>query len=71
MMAGCATAVTAADQFADKLTAELSILDGDNIHSMMASEEAVDNLMELLTAAIQEVDFFQSRLNQVELVTLH
>ena len=51
MISGCETAITAADQFAERLTAELSVLDGDNIHSMMASEEAVDNLMMLLTSA--------------------
>ena len=66
LMSGCDTAVTAADQFADRLTAELSVLDGDNIHSMMASEEAVDNLMELLTTAIDEVEFLESRLNQYD-----
>merc|ERR1740137_200196 len=66
LMSGCDTAVTAADQFADRLTAELSVLDGDNIHSMMASEEAVDNLMELLTTSINEVEFLESRLNQYD-----
>lgn len=66
LMSGCDTAVTAADQFADRLTAELSILDGDNIHSMMASEEAVDNLMDLLTNAISEVELLESRLNQYD-----
>ena len=33
----------------------MSVLDGDNIHSMMASEEAVDNLMDLLTNSISQV----------------
>ena len=66
LMSGCETAVTAADQFAERLTAELSVLDGDNIHSMMASEEAVDNLMELLTSAIDEVENLESRLNQYD-----
>ena len=32
------------------------MLDGANIHSMMASEEAVDNLMMLLTSAIGRLD---------------
>merc|ERR1712142_808723 len=32
----------------------------------MASEEAVDNLMELLTTAIDEVEFLESRLNQYD-----
>ena len=65
-IAGCDTAITAADQFAERLTAELSILDGDNIHSMMASEEAVDNLMMLLTSAITEVEHLEGRLNQYD-----
>ena len=66
VIAGCDTAITAADQFAERLTAELSILDGDNIHSMMASEEAVDNLMMLLTSAITEVEHLEGRLNQYD-----
>ena len=66
LMSGCETAITAADQFAERLTAELSVLDGDNIHSMMASEEAVDNLMSLLTASITEVEHLESRLNQYD-----
>jgi len=66
LMAGCETAVTAADQFSDRLAKELSVLDGDNIHSMMASEEAVDNLMELLTESIKEVEGLESRLNQYD-----
>jgi len=66
LMQGCDTAVTAADQFADRLTAELSVLDGANIHSMMASEEAVDHLMDLLTAAINESEMLEQRLNQYD-----
>ena len=58
--------MTAADQFADRLTAELSVLDGANIHSMMASEEAVDHLMDLLTAAINESEMLEQRLNQYD-----
>ena len=38
LMSGCDTAVIAADEFADRLAKELSVLGGDNIHSMMASE---------------------------------
>ena len=49
-----------------RLSRELSVLDGDNIHSMMASEEAVDNLMLLLTSSIQEVEVLESRLNQYD-----
>ena len=45
---------------------ELSVLDGDNIHSMLASEEAVDNLMDLLTTSILEVNALEDRLNQYD-----
>ena len=37
-MSGCDEAVMVADEFADRLAKELSVLGGDNIHSMMASE---------------------------------
>jgi len=66
LMSGCDTAITAADQFAERLAGDLSVLDGANIHSMMASEEAVDNLMSLLTSAITEVEHLESRLNQYD-----
>jgi len=66
LMSGCETAISAADQFADRLSRELSVLDGDNIHSMMASEEAVDNLMDLLTTSINQVEILESRLNQYD-----
>jgi len=66
LMQGCDTAVTAADQFSARLTAELSVLDGANIHSMMASEEAVDHLMDLLTDAITEAEGLEGRLNQYD-----
>merc|ERR1712013_747701 len=56
LMQGCDTAVTAADQFADRLTAELSVLDGANIHSMMASEEAVDHLMDHIRDSMEKME---------------
>jgi len=66
LMSGCDTAISAADEFADRLSKELSVLDGDNIHSMMASEEAVDNLMDLLTNSISQVEVLEQRLNQYD-----
>ena len=38
LMSGCDEAVMVADEFADRLAKELSVLGGDNLHSMMASE---------------------------------
>jgi len=66
LMSGCDTAISHADEFADRLARELSVLDGDNIHSMLASEEAVDNLMDLLTTALKDVNILESRLNQYD-----
>ncbi len=39
-----------------RLAKELSVLDGDNIYSMMASEDAVNNLMLHLATSIKEVN---------------
>jgi len=66
MMAGCENAISAADQFADKLAKELSVLDGDNIYSMMASEDAVNNLMLHLATSVKEVEKLEGRLNQYD-----
>ena len=38
-----------------RLAKELSVLDGDNIYSMMASEDAVNNLMLHLATSVKEV----------------
>jgi len=66
LMAGCENAISAADQFAEKLAKELSVLDGDNIYSMMASEDAVNNLMNHIATSIKEVDKLEGRLNQYD-----
>jgi hypothetical protein len=42
LMQKCDNAVTKADKFMDDLSRELNILDGANIHSIMASEENID-----------------------------
>jgi hypothetical protein len=52
-MRNCEHAVTNADIFVEDLSRQLNILDGDNIYSIMASEENIDHLMEMLETSIK------------------
>ncbi len=61
LMSKCEHAVTNADLFVEDLSRELNILDGANIHSIMASEENIDNLMEMLEKAIRHTDSLENR----------
>ena len=54
-MRNCEHAVTNADIFVEDLSRQLNILDGDNIYSIMASEENIDHLMEMLETSIKVV----------------
>lgn len=64
LMQECDDAVTNADKFMAKLTGDLNLLDGANIKSIMASEENIDKLMEMLESAIDHTGQIESRLNQ-------
>ncbi len=66
LMGKCDHAVTNADVFLDDLQRELSVLDGANIHSIMASEESVAALMELLERAVEHTEAVEMRLNQYD-----
>lgn len=66
LMNHCEHAVTNADLFVEDLSRQLNILDGDNIYSIMASEQSIDNLMEMLESAIQHAEGLESRLNQYD-----
>ena len=59
LMRNCEYAVSNADTFVDNLSRQLNILDGDNIYSIMASEENIDHLMDMLETSIK-VNFFIS-----------
>jgi hypothetical protein len=58
--------VTNADLFVEDLSRQLNILDGDNIYSIMASKESIDQLMKLLGADIDHAELLKSRLNQYD-----
>jgi len=66
LMEKCDHAITNADVFAEDLAKELSVLDGANIHSIMASEESVASLMDLLERAVEHTEAVEARLDQVQ-----
>jgi len=66
LMKSCDHAVTNADLFVDDLSRQLNILDGDNIYSIMASEESINHLMNLLEIGIKNAESLESRLNQYD-----
>ena len=66
LMKTCDYAVTNADLFVDDLQRQLNILDGANIHSIMASEESVEKLMGMLGKAIEHVETLETRLDQYD-----
>ncbi|XP_048832225.1 exocyst complex component 1 isoform X2 [Brienomyrus brachyistius] len=66
MMEVCEYAISNAEAFAEKLARELQVLDGANIHSIMASEKQVNILMQLLDEALAEVDTIEGKLSSYE-----
>lgn len=63
LMSECQMAISNAEVFAEKLSKQLSVLDGENIHSIMGSEDQVLNLMRLLDRGIQQATEVESKLN--------
>ncbi|XP_071201941.1 exocyst complex component 1-like isoform X1 [Salvelinus alpinus] len=66
MMEVCEYAISNAEAFAEKLSKELQVLDGANIHSIMASEKQVNILMQLLDEALSEVDTIKGKMSSYE-----
>ena len=62
-MSQCDYAVTHADKFVDDLQKQLNLLDGANIQSIMASEESVLKLMDMLGNAISHVEMLETQLD--------
>lgn len=63
LMANCDAAISNAENFAEQLSKQLSVLDGANIHSIMGSEDQVLNLMRLLDDGIQQAENIESKLD--------
>ncbi|KAK9302456.1 hypothetical protein QLX08_005530 [Tetragonisca angustula] len=62
MMEDCEYAVSNAELFMETLSKNLSILDGENVQSVLASEACVTQLMNSIEAAITEASIVEARL---------
>jgi len=62
MMSQCDFAISNAEAFSEQLAKDLSVLDGANIHSIMGSEDQVQDLMVLIDQALQEADQQEQKL---------
>ncbi len=60
---GRENAIQDATAFMENLTEELSQLDQSNIHSLMGSEQQIEQLMEYLEGGIMEVEKMETHLN--------
>lgn len=63
LKSGRENAIQDAVAFMENLSEELSQLDQSNIHSLMGSEEQIEQLMEYLDGGIMEVEKMEMRLN--------
>ncbi|CAE1251875.1 EXOC1 [Acanthosepion pharaonis] len=63
LMSECQMAISNAEAFAEQLSKQLSVLDGENIHSIMGSEDQVLNLMRLLDRGIHQATEVEAKLN--------
>lgn len=63
LKSGRENAIQDAVSFMENLSEELSELDQSNIHSLMGSEEQIEQLMEYLEGGIVEVEKMEMRLN--------
>lgn len=71
LMEQCDSAVSNAEAFADQLSKDLSVLDGANIHSMMASEAQVEALMLMIDSAYTEAEKIETRLDSYDNILQH
>ncbi|XP_031555794.1 exocyst complex component 1-like isoform X2 [Actinia tenebrosa] len=73
MMSQTENAISNLEEFNEQLSRELSVLDSANIQSIMASEDQVNSLMDLLEASLAELDKLDTRLTQYDevLKTVH
>lgn len=71
LMEQCDSAVSNAEAFAEQLSRDLSVLDGANIHTMMASEAQVEALMGMIDAAYTEAEKIEERLDSYDEILQH
>ncbi|XP_014665002.1 PREDICTED: exocyst complex component 1-like [Priapulus caudatus] len=68
LMGEANTSISNAEQFAEELAKDLSVLDGANLRSLMASEQQVSDIMALLERGILEADRIEARLDKYDLL---
>ncbi|XP_066156360.1 exocyst complex component 1 [Euwallacea fornicatus] len=71
LMEGCEFAISNAEGFMEILARDLSLLDGENVQCVLASEERVESLMEQLELAINEADHLENQLNSYDEILCH
>ncbi|XP_033111191.1 exocyst complex component 1-like isoform X2 [Anneissia japonica] len=66
MMNECDFAIGNAEAFMERLSNDLSVLDGDNIHSIIESQQEVARLMNLLDDSLRVVNKLETKLNDYD-----
>lgn len=70
-MSNCEFAISNAEAFMEVLARDLSLLDGENVQCVLASESQMEALMEQLDVAIAEADKIEDRLNSYDEILCH
>ncbi|KAL1488467.1 hypothetical protein ABEB36_014938 [Hypothenemus hampei] len=71
LMDGCEFAISNAEGFMEILARDLSLLDGENVQCVLASEEHVESLMKQLELAINEADRLEKQLDNYDDILCH
>lgn len=71
LMSNCEFAISNAEAFMEVLARDLSLLDGENVQCVLASETQMEALMEQLDVAIAEADKIEDRLNSYDEILCH
>ncbi|CAH1965658.1 unnamed protein product [Acanthoscelides obtectus] len=71
LISGCEFAISNAEGFMEVLSRDLSLLDGENVQCVLASEEQVESLMEQLELAINEADKLEDQLDAYDEILCH
>lgn len=70
-MEGCEFAISNAEGFMEILARDLSLLDGENVQCVLASEDHMESLMEQLELAINEADRLETQLDNYDEILCH
>uniref|UniRef100_A0A8D9BVJ3 Exocyst complex component 1 n=1 Tax=Cacopsylla melanoneura TaxID=428564 RepID=A0A8D9BVJ3_9HEMI len=71
LMSSCEFAISNAEAFVEMLSRDLNILDGENVQSVLASEEQVTELMGQIATSLTEVEKVEEQLNYYDDILIH